>query len=261
MKTITPQTNVILSGEKFFIEFEIIAKDSEENPIIEEGKATILVNNKIITTTEVIRNGINRVQVDQYLDATRDNNTVKVIAYMNIGGSTDAAVNRSWSVKVIKLGLEWNWTYSDAAYINSDTFQLRWKPSGGVDCVTYITFYDSQGIKVKEYSQRVPAANTGKEILSDSIESFPYGAYTATMYVETIVNNQPYRTPTISHELTFIKDGVSDIITVPFYEKTAEQYNTLKIPFLAYNPNKDKVLVKFLVNGSVISEEEYDKSL
>jgi hypothetical protein len=64
MKTITPQTNVILSGEKFFIEFEIIAKDSEENPIIEEGKATILVNNKIITTTEVIRNGINRVQVD-----------------------------------------------------------------------------------------------------------------------------------------------------------------------------------------------------
>jgi hypothetical protein len=81
------------------------------------------------------------------------------------------------------------------------------------------------------------------------------------MYLETIVNNQPYRTNTISHELTFIKGGTSDIITAPFYEKVVKQYNTVQIPFLAYNPAKEKVLVKFLVNGDIISTEEYDKSL
>ena len=75
---------------------------------------------------------------------------------MNIGGSSDATANRTWKVKVIKLGLEWDWTYNENTYINADTFQLRWKPTGGVDCTTYITFYDSQGVKVKEYSQKVP---------------------------------------------------------------------------------------------------------
>ena len=261
MKSITPQNNVILKDDTFFIEFEIIAKDSDDNPIIETGKATLLINNTAVATDIIIRHGINKVQVDQYLDSTKETNTVKIISYMNVGGASDAVANRTWSVKVIKLNLEWNWNYGESSYINSDTFQLRWKPYGGVDCTTYITFYDTQGIKVKEYSQAITAQNTGKEVVSNLIDSFPYGAYTAEMYLETIVNGQPYKTNTISHELTFIKDGVSDIITAPYYEKVVKQYNTLQIPFLAYNPSKEKVLVKFLVNGDIISSEEYDKDL
>ena len=53
------------------------------------------------------------------------------------------------------------------------------------------------------------------------MKSLEYGAHKCEMYLTAMVNGEEYRTPSIFKEITFIKDGSSTILTVPYYEDTA----------------------------------------
>jgi hypothetical protein len=58
------------------------------------------------------------------------------------------------------------------------------------------------------------------------------------MYLTSPTTNMPSKS--IKHEITFIPDGYdTTILVVPYYETTANQYDTLKIPFMVYNPKEE----------------------
>lgn len=256
---VTPQNSSTITGVDYYIEYEIVAKDSAGDPIIEAGTATWKINGKEYVQT--VYNGPNSFKVDEYLDASLATNKITLVVNMNTGGYDNSIKSKTWNVKAVNLALKWDWEYSTDSYFSDDTFTLKWVPSGGIDCTTYISFYDKFGIKVKEYSQDVLGKNTGKEVYSDPIEKLEYGSYTCEMYLSAMVNGETYPTESIKNEITFISGGVSTILTVPFYKNVATQYDTLNIPFMVYDPDVDTCNVSFYVNDIRVGGDTYDRGL
>ena len=70
------------------------------------------------------------------------------------------------------------------------------------------------------FTKNISASETGKSV-SLTMPSLPYGAHTAEMYLTAYINDKLEQTPSIKHEITFIRNGSSSILTVPFYDKVA----------------------------------------
>ena len=143
---ITPQRSSTIAGQDFYIEYEIVAKDSAGDPIVDAGVATWKINGKEIIETVYV--GKRSFKVDPYLNPALDVNTVSLVVSMNTGGSDNTIKAKTWKITSVALGLEWDWSYDVKNYQSGDTFILSYKPSGGVDCTNTITFYDSQGLAV-----------------------------------------------------------------------------------------------------------------
>lgn len=252
----TPKKSATITGVDYYIEFEIVAKDSAGDLVSEEGNATWIINGK--NYYQKVKNGRNSFKVDEYLDPTLDGDGNKIVLMlsMNTGGVNDSVVSKTWYVKAVDLKLDWKWNYTEANYISSDTFTLKFTPYGGIDCVAHIIFDDTLVPGETYFTKNIASRETGREVYSDAIPSLDYGAHTCEMYLTTEVNGEPYRTPSVFHEITFIKDGSSTILTVPYYETTATQYDTLNIPFLVYDPDQESCDVQFLVNDIPVGGED-----
>lgn len=256
---VTPQRSSTIAGQDFYIEYEIVAKDSAGDPIIDAGVATWKINGKEIV--ETVYNGDNKFKVDQYLDPTLDVNNISLVVSMNTGGYENSIKAKTWKITAVALSLNWDWAYDENSYISGDTFTLNYTPNGGVDCTNTISFHDKFGVKVKEYVQSITAKQTGSKVYTDAIESLEYGTYTCEMFLTAVVNGIDYKTPTVKNELSFTKNGSATILTVPFYATVATQYDTLKIPFMVYDPDLDTCAVSFYVNDVRVGGDTYARGL
>ena len=98
-----------ISGVDYYIEFEVIAKDSAGDLVGEEGTASWNIGGK--TYTQKVKNGRNSFKVDEYLDPALDGDGNKIVLMltMNTGGVNDTTVSKTWYVKAVDLKLNWNW--------------------------------------------------------------------------------------------------------------------------------------------------------
>lgn len=258
IKFISDQYASTVAGEEYYIDFEIIAKDSAGDPITEPGIANVKIGS--VTFTEKVYNGRNSFRVDQYLDHTIDENKITVTISMNTGGSKNTIGVKYWYIKAIYLDLAWNWAYDESNYVNSETFALQFTPYGSTDCTAHIIFDDTYDDD-HYYKREITARETGSAIYSNAIntDKLGYGAHKCSIHLTAIVNGQEYSTPPIVNEVTIIRGGTGTIITVPYYNKNAEQYETVVIPFLVYNPESAKTKIIFEVNDVAIpNDADYD---
>lgn len=256
---VTPKETSTITGVDYYIEFEIVAKDSAGDLVSEEGSATWIINGK--NYYQKVVNGKNSFKIDEYLDPTLDKNKFVLMVTMNTGGVNDTTISKTWYVKAVDLKLEWEWNYTENNYINSDNFTFSFTPYGGVDCQAHVVFDEIYNPGETYFVTDIKSYNTGREVYTNSMKALDYGAHKCEMYLTTIVNGEEYRTPSIAHEITFIKDGTSTILTVPYYERIATQYDTLNIPFMVYDPNQESVAVSFYVNDIRVGGDTYDRSL
>ena len=78
------------------------------------------------------------------------------------------------------------------------------------------------------------------------------------MWLTTKVGTIDISSNKVTNILTFIRgDSTAAILTVPYFEEKATQYNTLNIPFLVYKPNVEKLSVSFYVDGIHVLTQEY----
>ena len=243
---VTPQKASTIAGQDFYIEYNLVAIDAAGDTILDSFEATWKINGREFV--ETIYAGENSFKVDQYLDATLAQNTISLVVKPNSDGYALIPQAKTWKITAVALSLVWNWPYNENSYINGDNFTLNYIPSGGVDCTNTIKFYDKFGIMVKEYTQDIAARQTGSVVYTDNIESLEYGTYTCEMFLTAVVNGEDYKTPVVKNELSFIKGGNTTVLTVPFYQTVATQYDTLKIPFMVYDPDLDTCAVSFYVN-------------
>lgn len=254
---ITPQNSSTITGVDYYIDFEIVAKDSAGDLIGDKGTATWKIGTKQIT--EEVSNGKNSFKVDEYLDPTQSSTKITLVVSMNTGGSANTIVSKTWYVKAVSLSLAWDYKYNEINYINDDKFTLNWYSYGGVECVAHIIFDDNYNPGVTYFTKAHKA--TGSLVTSDQMPSLEYGSHKCEIYLTTEVNGETYQTPSIYNEITFIKGKTSTILTVPYYEKTATQYDTLRIPFMVYDPDLEACEVGFYVNDNLISSDSYNREL
>lgn len=255
----TPKESSTITGVDYYIHFEVIAKDSAGDLVLEEGTATWIINGK--NYVQKVKNGKNSFKVDEYLDPSMDRNKIVLMVSMNTGGINDSVVSKTWYVKAVDLKLEWNWDYNPNNYINTDNFTLRFIPYGGIDCVAHIIFDDVQIENETYFTTEIPARNTGREVYSNEMPSLEYGSHTCEMYLTTTVNGKEYKTPSIFNEITFTSGQSSTILTVPYYIDEATQYDTLNIPFMVYDPDQESCEVQFLVNDIEVGGDTYNRDL
>lgn len=256
---VTPKETATITGVDYYIEFEIVAKDSAGDLVSEEGSATWIINGK--NYYQKVYNGKNTFKVDEYLDPTLDKNKLVLMVTMNTGGVNDTTVSKTWYVKAVDLQLKWDWDYNTVNYISEDTFTLKFIPYGGNDCVAHIVFDDTLIEGETYFKKNISARETGREVYSDPIPSLSYGPHTCSIHLTTKIGDDEYPTQPITHEITFIKGGTNTILTVPFYETTATQYDTLNIPFMVYDPEQETCDVVFLVNDIEVGGDSYNREL
>ena len=261
---VTPQYSSIVSGKEYYIEFDIVAKDSAGDYIAEEGLATWKINGK--QYTQKVYNGRNKFRVDEYLDSSVDQNKVILVVNMTTGGTSNSIVSKTWYVKAINLVLNWPWTYSEQEYRSNDTFTLKFTPYGNIDCQAHISFNGSYEAGYTYFVEDIPASKTGREYTTSPIAVNPdkglgYGVHSCEIWLTAEVNGETHSTEIVRHEITIIKDGTSTLLTVPYYGSTATQYDTINIPFLVYDPDSEKCNVSFYVNDEKVSGDSYDRSL
>ena len=253
---VSPQSSSVLIGEDCWIQFNVEITDANGDLVPSGGTATWTINNKRYPGGTV-KNGLNEFNVGPYLSSAVDSNAIKLTISADTGGTINNVATKQWSVIAINLSLEWNWNYSPNSYITGDTFTLFWTPRGNVDAVTNIWF---DGNLLDVTAIEIPARKMGTQ-QSHTFESLGYGVHTVSMQLVANINDEIRYTSTISNELTFTAGGTLPILTVPFYQTTATQYDTLEIPFLAYDPTNVNVDVEFLVNGNVASSNTYNRDL
>lgn len=249
-----------ITGVDYYLEFNIIAEDAAGDVLEnEEGDAQWIINGKNYYTK--VKSGYNSFKVDEYLDPTLGTNKITLVVTMNTGGAVPKIANKTFNIKAVDLKLKWDYIYGLDNYVRNENFQLKFTPYGGVDCVAHIIF---DGILIPGetyFTRNIASRETGTEIASPNIPSLEYGPHTCEMYLTAEVNGETYRTPSIFNEITFISGKTSTILTVPYYQTEATQYDTLNIPFLVYDPDQENIEVKFYVNDIEVGGDTYNRDL
>lgn len=249
-----------ITGVDYYLEFNIIAEDAAGDVLEnEEGDAQWIINGKNYYTK--VKSGYNSFKVDEYLDPTLGTNKITLVVTMNTGGAVPKTANKTFNIKAVDLKLKWDYVYGLDNYIRNENFQLKFTPYGGVDCVAHIVFDDTLIPGETYFTRNIASRETGTEIASPSIPSLEYGPHTCEMYLTAEVNGETYRTPSIFNEITFISGKTSTILTVPYYQTEATQYDTLNIPFLVYDPDQESIEVKFYVNDIEVGGDTYNRDL
>ena len=252
---ITPADGLTTLEKGYNIEYSISAKNNAGAPIITPGKATFIINGINVDGGSVVNGGKYNFPIGEYLSTSVNTNTVTLKVSMNVGGVVDEVQTYTWTVKCIDLHLTWNWSYNSSNYISSDKFTLSWSVSGGVNCTTHISVDDGTEIG-KDYFI-VPMTSAERDGALE-LSAFDYGAHKFTMWVMTKIGEDDISSNVIEHIITFVGgDEIAPILTVPYFTTKAQQYDTIRIPFLVYKPDTEKVKLSFFVDNNEVLIDEY----
>lgn len=262
IKFISPTSakDSVLAGESYTITCELEAFDSNGDPVITSGTANWLINNQPVGVKDftVYPGQLIEFEISNYLDSAKDTNNITLAISIDTGGTIPTTTRKIWNIKAIDLRLEWNPVYGETAFISEDTFTLAWIPYGGIDCTTHIIIdNDYQNGYFEKFIRSKDTGDTNRM----TFNSLSYGSHQIEMYVSAKIGIDTYTTKSIVNELTFIKGGNTPFLTVPFYQTTATQYDTVEIPFVAYDPNSETAKVQFFVNGAEVSSDTYNRAL
>lgn len=258
----TLQKDQVLAGRPYTIYYEIEAKDAAGDAILAPGVGTWIINGE--TYTQTVYNGSNSFSITDYLKPNEEI-TCSLTVQMNTGGLKDSFTTKQWFITQVNFKLDWNRTYSYENFINrstSNTFGIQFKPWGNVECEAHLIFDNDPSAENHLVKTITAEEASGMNFTWNNIPNRSYGAHTAELYLTAMINGNLERTDSVFHEITFYGDDTAPILTVPFYQKTATQYDTLNIPFIAYDPSNAECEVEFYVNDSTEPiVEKYNTSL
>lgn len=252
---ITATTGTTTVEKGYQIEYSVEAYNNTGIAVVTPGKATFTINGMQINGGSVVHGGKYSFDVGPYLSTVRETNTITLKIAINTGGVIDDVQSFTWTVRCVDLKLTWEREYSTNNYIKEATFNLNWKVSGGVDCVTHISIDDGSELEKNYFTVALKGSQSEG---SKTFNALSYGAHKFTMWVTAQVGGETISTDKVEHILTFIRgEETSPILTVPFFIEHATQYDTIQIPFLIYKPNTDKLKITFYVDNIEVLTDEF----
>lgn len=224
-------------GSKIILQFSFISTYSDGTPT-GDGTMSVSVDGiKYIINQPVAQGSDCTVDVTEHL--TIGNHTV-TIEVSDAKGNTDSV---RIAVQVISLTMASSYSQTT---VNNKTLQFPYVVSGTGEKTIY-AFLDDDLLHTEVIS------TTGRQSYLE-VPTQKHGAHKLLMYAETEVNGKTIRSNELYYELIFIEvNNVTPIIVSNFNKKTSDQYNTLSIPYIVYDPSSLTTNVKLLVNGAVVS--------
>lgn len=160
-------------------------------------------------------------------------NAVKVVAYMDTGGSSMTSVSKTWQITTTLLELTWDY---DETKINktNEPLTLKWRISGsGIKKTSTLIIDDEQIV------EGIPDT-TGTDVTfvidDPSVYNLIHGSHKFQLSITADVDGTIIPVEPIIKNLIFVEENNnSTIISCNFYQSKLTQYDTVKIPIIIYN--------------------------
>jgi hypothetical protein len=222
-----------LVGESMPIQFNFSSIDSSGDDT-GDAQAVWYVDN-VSKATSTVYQGVNEFDVGSYL--TTESKVVKVV----VTDSTGMTATKTWTVKAVSLYFTWEY---DDSQINQERVTLRWTPYGDLSKTTHIVIDGDTENEITSTTTRSGSVQTY------SLSALSHGAHDVELYVTATVGNSEVQTSSVHHSVVFVEDGNTDVIIGSSYMGgTIQQYNTVSIPIMLYNPSSVSANAILYVNG------------
>lgn len=228
----TPKAITVLYGSEYSIGFTAEATDSSGSPT---GNGTYeLYAQGIKVGQGIATQGSNTIPVTEYLSL--GDNTIKVIVYMDRGGSSLVPKSLTYSITTTEMKLTWDYNETTVQYIDSD-FKIEYAVSGvGIEKSVELIIDDLYSITLKENftsNQKQYYTFTPTEIKSYNLT---HGAHKFRMQAFANLGGRFEPTNAIYKTIVFAERGnTTPIISMRLYDLNLTQYDTIDIPIMIYS--------------------------
>lgn len=238
IERITPSPTAALSGSDVIIEFNYDSVDASND--YAGGTATWKLNNRVIATQELIQ-GKNSFDVTQYLNI----GTHK----LNLSVQDDAGTigTKSWNIQIVDIRIESNFN-DNFIYNAGEQVLFTYIPYGALSKTIHFI------LDGKELPSDIKSASGVQQ--SYTLPAQGHGAHLLETYITAEINGLAIETDHIFKDIITAEAGNPNVIIASSIKREVKikQYDTLKIPYVVYDPTTETPKVRLYENGSLVSE-------
>lgn len=229
LSRINSQTLNVLQGQSCEIKFRFIAQDAAGE--FTKGSTYSLYVRGILKDSGDVEQGENSIDVGPYLEPGA--NAIRLVVNGEIGTTTPVVQTKTWSVNVTNLTLTWN--YDETTINRDDNFTFDWRVSTFLEHTIYIVIDQYSTITIP--SSELGTGTDKTYTISRSEWNLNHGSHEIEMYAEINIDGQAYSSDKVSHVVICVDEDRSDtIIAIKTLPSLINQYDTLSIPIIIYDP-------------------------
>lgn len=243
MNRLTTKNVTVLYGSPYSIGFQLKATNAAGE---ETGNGSYeLFINGVSKEKGTAQQGNNYLEISQYLDLRK--NTVRVVAYMDIGGNADVPMSLTWEITATEMKLEWEQSQT-AIHSTENPFTIEWKVSGsGIDKTTHIIIDDLYTVT----TDPTKTSDYQRKTINPKEYNLTHGAHKFQIYATASLDGNDVQTDSMFKNFIFEEPGnTNPILSLGLFETNLTQYNTVSIPVILYSADN------ILSNATVILKED-----
>lgn len=238
---VTPSNATAVHGKETLIKYTYSSTLSGEET--GEGIATYTLNNKQVAS-ETINQGEVSFNIGKYL-ILGDN--VLVVQVTDSYGAT-----RKLTFKINAVSIAVTSTFDDSkAYVGAISFPYT--PLGAVEKTIHFV------VDGKETGTYTTSVSNRQQTYS--IPAQAHGAHTLDVYATATINDTEVESDHLRYDIISIVSGNNTpVIASSFRTAEVEQFSTLLIPYIVYNPATTTSDITLSANGIEISDQTIDRT-
>jgi len=205
---------------------------------VSTGNGTVVytVNGKRVSAG-TIRQGENSFDATAYM-LLGDNNVV-------VEATDSYGTTRKLTFTIETVNISLSSTFDDSQ-IFDDTVSYKYTPVGNVEKVVHFLI---DGEEAATYTTSV----TNRQ-QTQTLPALPHGAHKLEVYMTAELSGNSIESNHLHYSLVCIKAGNdTPVVAISYYGSEAEQYGTIIVPYVVYDPTSSIANVTLAVNGVTVS--------
>lgn len=243
VKATTPTVVSVAEGSAVKLGYNFTSVYTDDNSATGDGVVVLTVNKGAVANLPA-KQGDNEIDVSQYMTPGTNNITLTV---------SDSAGNTrklNYSVSVVSIAIKSNF---DSSQVFQGLIPFSFIPMGEGE-KTVIVMLDGE----TAYRQETEASNRQ---LTCELQTQVHGTHVIEAYVTAQVGADVITSNTLHYSIiNAIEGNTAPIIASDWTQDEVEQYNTVAMPFIVYNPVSLTAQVTLKVNDEVVSELEVERT-
>lgn len=243
VRATTPTVVSVAEGSAVKLGYNFTSVYADDNSATGDGVVVLTVNKRAVANLPA-KQGDNEIDVSQYIMPGTNNITLAV---------SDSAGNTrklNYSVSVVSIAIKSNF---DSSQVFQGLIPFSFIPMGEGE-KTVIVMLDGEVV----YRQETEASNRQ---LTCELRTQVHGTHVIEAYVTAQVGTDVITSNTLHYSIiNAIEGNTAPIIASDWTQDEVEQYNTVAMPFIVYNPVSLTAQVTLKVNGEVVSELEVERT-
>ena len=234
-------------GETMPIEFRFAAADASGDTV-GSGVGTWTVGGIVVASGVTVAQGLNTFDITRYLSPGVNN--VRLTVSVDVGGEADLVRSKPWTINAVAMSFEWDY---DDDQVNTGAFTDRWTVYGAVEKTTHTSV---DGV---ELDTIVSSRSSVTQTLEIPMQT--HGAHSVERWLTATIGGVSRSTAHQKHDMIFAVTGNdTPIVAISMLDATINQYDTVRIPFVVYDPESLTAEVTIDINGTEIATDTVDRS-